>query len=150
MRWLKYLNWQGKRYDVRKAWVPVATTGHFDHIHLSSRSDALGTSLSGWSITGDAMELTDTIHFVTGKDVAYDKPTTTVEGVMASTHYYVLQSRNLAAAQSSAILDAVKAVAVPEPAPVDAATLKAVLLDPEVLAAMGRAVLDEQHRRDEG
>lgn len=33
-------------------------------------------------------------------------------------------------------------------APVDPATLKAVLLDPEVLLAIGKAVLDEQHRRD--
>ena len=33
--------------------------------------------------------------------------------------------------------------------PVDPAALKAVLLDPEVLAAIGKAVLDEQHRRDE-
>lgn len=36
-----------------------------------------------------------------------------------------------------------------QPAPVDAAAIKAVLLDPEVLAAIGKAVLDEQHRRDE-
>lgn len=33
--------------------------------------------------------------------------------------------------------------------PVDPAALKAVLLDPQVLAAIGAAVLDEQHRRDE-
>lgn len=32
-------------------------------------------------------------------------------------------------------------------APVDPATLKAVLLDPEVLLAIGKAVLDEDHRR---
>lgn len=34
-------------------------------------------------------------------------------------------------------------------APVDPATLKAVLLDPEVLAAIARAVADEDHRRSE-
>lgn len=41
-------------------------------------------------------------------------------------------------------LDALK---VPAPAPVDPAALKAVLLDPEVLAAIAKAVADEDHKR---
>lgn len=40
------------------------------------------------------MQLNDPIRLVTGKDVDYSSPTTTVEGVLASTNYYVLQSRN--------------------------------------------------------
>jgi len=36
---------------------------------------------------------------------------------------------------------------VPAPAPVDPEALKAVLLDPEVLAAIAKAVADEDHRR---
>lgn len=38
-------------------------------------------------------------------------------------------------------------VTVPAPAPVDPAALKAVLLDPEVLAAIAKAVADEDHKR---
>jgi len=47
--WLKYLIWQGARYDVRNNWVPTAADGHFDHIHTSTRTDHLETGLGGWS-----------------------------------------------------------------------------------------------------
>lgn len=58
MRWVKYINWQGKRYDVRNGWAGVPTVGHFDHAHLSARTDNLDTTLAGWSITPeDAMTL---------------------------------------------------------------------------------------------
>jgi hypothetical protein len=57
MRWVKYINWQGKRYDVRNGWAPVPTAGHYDHAHISARSDNLDTTLAGWSVTpgGDIM-----------------------------------------------------------------------------------------------
>lgn len=44
---------------------------------------------------------------------------------------------------------AAKVAALPKPLPVqvDVATLKAALLDPEVLAAIAKAVVDEDHRR---
>lgn len=46
--WLKYWIWQGKRYDIRNNWVPVAASGHYDHIHISARTDHITTSLGGW------------------------------------------------------------------------------------------------------
>jgi hypothetical protein len=41
----------------------------------------------------------------------------------------------------------VSKLSIPAPAPVDPAALKAVLLDPQVLAAIAKAVLDEESRR---
>lgn len=51
MPWLKYVIWQAKRYDVRNGWVPVGSSGHFDHAHLSGRTDHLATSLGDWAVT---------------------------------------------------------------------------------------------------
>jgi len=45
------------------------------------------------------------------------------------------------------IEEKIDALKVPVPAPVDPAALKAVLLDPEVLAAIAKAVADEGHKR---
>lgn len=44
-------------------------------------------------------------------------------------------------------LDRIEAKPPVQAAPVDPATLKAVLLDPEVLAAIAKAVVDEDHKR---
>lgn len=46
--WIKYWIWQGKRYDVRNNFNPVAASGHFDHIHGSQRTDHIETSIGGW------------------------------------------------------------------------------------------------------
>lgn len=56
MPWLKYMIWQAKRYDVRNAWRPVTSSGHFDHVHLSARTDHRLTSLGSWDPTGIADE----------------------------------------------------------------------------------------------
>lgn len=52
--WVKYLIWQAKLYDVRNGWKPVANSGHFDHGHLSCRTDHLNTSLGSWSVAPGA------------------------------------------------------------------------------------------------
>ena len=51
MPWLKYMIWQGKLYSVRNGWTPVAADGHYDHIHLSVRTDHRDTHLGAWSLT---------------------------------------------------------------------------------------------------
>ncbi|HET8683486.1 MAG TPA: hypothetical protein VFM54_16695, partial [Micromonosporaceae bacterium] len=60
MPWLKYLIWQGHRYDVRHGWVPVTASGHYDHIHLSVRTDHVNTALGDWPAlpTGGDMDAT--------------------------------------------------------------------------------------------
>ena len=55
--WIKYIIWQAKLYDVRNSWMASANSGHFDHIHLSTRTDWVNRSTGSWSITpgGDYM-----------------------------------------------------------------------------------------------
>lgn len=57
MPWLKYLIWQAKVYDVRNDWKPQANTGHYDHIHLSARTDYQFASLDSWSVTPEEDDL---------------------------------------------------------------------------------------------
>lgn len=51
MPWLKYLIWQATLYSVRStpAWKPQLNSGHFDHIHLSARTDYEHYQLGNWS-----------------------------------------------------------------------------------------------------
>jgi hypothetical protein len=49
MPWLKYLIWQAKLYDVRNDWRAEPNSGHFDHIHLSFRTDWVDRDIGGWS-----------------------------------------------------------------------------------------------------
>lgn len=42
--WIKYINWQGYQYDVRRSWVRTAIGGHYDHAHISFRTD--------WTLNG--------------------------------------------------------------------------------------------------
>jgi hypothetical protein len=50
MPWLKYIIWQAKLYDVRNGWKSQANSGHFDHIHLSTRTDFRDVGLGSWSL----------------------------------------------------------------------------------------------------
>lgn len=49
MPWLKYLIWKANIYDVRYGWKRQDSSDHFDHAHLSSRTDHLSTHLGSWS-----------------------------------------------------------------------------------------------------
>ncbi len=49
MPWLKYLIWRAQIYDVRYGWKPQPNSEHFDHVHLSSRTDFETATLGGWS-----------------------------------------------------------------------------------------------------
>lgn len=56
--WRKYIIWQAKLYDVRNNWQSQGNSGHFDHIHLSDRTDWVNRSIGNWDPTGDTMPLT--------------------------------------------------------------------------------------------
>ena len=64
--WIKYLIWKATIYDVRRSWVPHSNSGHFDHIHISARTDHQHTHLGSWpAIPGDDMALTsDDAHLL--------------------------------------------------------------------------------------
>lgn len=58
MPWLKYLIWQARIYDVRHGWQEQRASGHFDHIHLSTRTDHIDTHLGSWSLTPEEIDMT--------------------------------------------------------------------------------------------
>lgn len=47
---LKYIIWQAKLYSIQNNWSPQSNSGHFDHIHLSFRTDYQNVSLGSWSL----------------------------------------------------------------------------------------------------
>jgi hypothetical protein len=49
MPWLKYLIWRARIYDVRFGWHAQDSDGHYDHAHLSARTDHTHTGLGAWS-----------------------------------------------------------------------------------------------------
>ena len=72
--WLKYLIWQGQLYDVRNRWAPQQNSGHYDHIHCSTRTDHLETGLGDWNpIPGAPPEEDDMQQYF----LAHDPPTDT-------------------------------------------------------------------------
>lgn len=66
MPWLKYMIWQAKLYSVRStpAWTPQSNSDHFDHIHLSARTDTEAYQLGTWSpVPGSPSTGVDTMNF---------------------------------------------------------------------------------------
>lgn len=58
--WVKYINWQGQKFDTRNGWAPTPTSGHFDHAHISFRTDWTDRSVGGWPVIpngGNAMDM---------------------------------------------------------------------------------------------
>lgn len=62
MPWLKYLIWQGKSYDVRSNWAAHTSVGHYDHIHISTRTDHEHTSLGTWELIPQEVDMTPEEH----------------------------------------------------------------------------------------
>ena len=56
--WLKYVIWQATIYDVRHGWQPQRNAGHFDHIHVSVRTDHRNTHLGSWSVVPEEDDMT--------------------------------------------------------------------------------------------
>ncbi len=48
--WIKYLIWRATIYDVRFRFEPQENSGHFDHIHVSARTDYEHHSLGDWPV----------------------------------------------------------------------------------------------------
>jgi hypothetical protein len=60
--WVKYLIWQAKLYDVRNGWQPQGNSGHFDHIHISVRTDWKDKGLGAWSLVPGEDDMTPEEH----------------------------------------------------------------------------------------
>lgn len=64
--WVKYIVWQGKRYDVRNEWSPLDADDHFDHIHISMRTDWTYKSVGTYRVVRKGQTVGST---QTGRDV---------------------------------------------------------------------------------
>ncbi|MDM4718449.1 hypothetical protein QTQ03_02140 [Micromonospora sp. WMMA1363] len=116
---------------------------HTKHVHFNTRPSH-ERSTKPWLGEID-MRLSDKVRlFANYGDVKYSNPTTTVEGVLASTNYYVLQTRNSLTARVTRIEQKIEALAEkltkPTPVVID-------ISDPAVLDALAKAVADELHSR---
>lgn len=48
--WVKYIVWRGQLYDVRNKWSPVSADNHYDHAHVSFRTDWYNKSIGGYPV----------------------------------------------------------------------------------------------------
>jgi hypothetical protein len=120
MPWLKYLNWQGKQYRAkgyagetvafRTAW---ANSGHFDHIHLSVRTDYRTASLGSWSLTPGGGD--DDMAFGDDDKARLVK----IEAMFTNVYGWEIEDVNLAR-QVPALLAAIAAKVDVDPAELDA------------------------------
>lgn len=64
--WVKYINWRGQQYDVRHNWEARPIGGHFDHAHISYRTDWTHKGIGDWNPTKGSTPVTTS---ATGRDV---------------------------------------------------------------------------------
>lgn len=50
--WVKYIIYKGQSWDVRSSWDARVASGHWDHAHISMRTDYVGTSIGAWNPLG--------------------------------------------------------------------------------------------------
>lgn len=64
--WVKYINWSGLQWDVRRGWAGRTIAGHFDHAHLSFRTDWTHKSIGDFVVVKKGTPMTST---PVGRDV---------------------------------------------------------------------------------
>lgn len=119
----------------------------------TSYTDCPGTNLHNWVMSGmpypEGGDVANEDRFLPNIDqyhweeVREQDPIKGIEQEDGSTPPLA----NLPLQRMKRIESKIDELAIPAPAPVDPAALKAVLLDPEVLAAIANAVVSEEHRR---
>lgn len=120
----------------------------------ASYTDCPGTDLHNWVMAG--------MPYPMGVDMTPDEvadavwrrlfpnpgmPGTWTEAPAFEYLRYADKNADEAARLGKQALEALDALSVPQPVPVDPATIKAALLDPEVLAAIAKAVNDDNAER---
>lgn len=64
--WVKYIVWRGQIFDVRRDWAPAGASGHYDHAHVSFRTDWYDKTTAPYAVVGKATPVSST---QTGRDV---------------------------------------------------------------------------------
>lgn len=74
--WVKYIVWRGQLYDVRNGWSPVPASDHYDHAHVSIRTDWYDKSIGGYAVVAggeNTMGMTPETFIQTGlQQAGYD------------------------------------------------------------------------------
>lgn len=103
-------------WDNRRNRKATSDSSHLWHWHLSiDRRHCADRRLMERIVAialgeDDDMQLSDRVNLVQRPDVKYSSTATTVEGVLASTNYYVLQTRNKLLAEMAALRTQLAAV----------------------------------------
>lgn len=50
--WVKYIIYKGHSWSVRDGWVQHSAEGHYDHVHVSMRTDYVSASIGDWNPLG--------------------------------------------------------------------------------------------------
>jgi len=149
MRWLKYLIWQGKSYDVRNEWAPRSASGHFDHIHMSTRTDHQNTHLGTWSLIPEEDEL-DAKQAEQLASISDRVGYALAKGQSPAPRGWTADPDDTEPLWIVEFLTGIKASVDQIAAPVvtvDPEAIKQALLDPEVQAAIAKAVNDDAAAR---
>lgn len=67
--WVKYIVWRGQLYDVRRDWEPSGASGHYDHAHVSFRTDWYTKTIGGYTVVttgGTTVGMTPQVFIQTG------------------------------------------------------------------------------------
>lgn len=64
--WVKYIIYKGHSWDVRSGWVQRSANGHYDHAHISFRTDYATTGIGSWTVIGKGSTMPSSS---TGRDV---------------------------------------------------------------------------------
>jgi hypothetical protein len=48
--WVKYIVWRGQLFDVRNGWSPVSASDHYDHAHVSIRTDWYDKTIGAYAV----------------------------------------------------------------------------------------------------
>lgn len=64
--WVKYINWRGQQYDVRRDWAARPISGHYDHAHVSFRTDWYDKGIGSYVVVQKGIPVTTS---QTGRDV---------------------------------------------------------------------------------
>jgi len=108
----------------------------------------IGVELAGATLDLDRALATDFGQWTIGADDVDAEDVKAVWQYYLAPQGYSMQDHLLNAERQAAAANVkLDELTVPQPAPVDPAAIKAALLDPEVLAAIAKAVNDDAHRR---
>lgn len=145
--WVKYIIWRAQRFDVRDGWKPVEAKGHFDHAHVSFRTDYFNVSIGDWSVAKKGHPVTTS---QTGKDCweyTIESESLDYEGPAREWLKYTVQTDrkvDTLIAQIATLSSAVESILHRTASPIDPqALVDALAANPILIDALASRVVDQ-------